>query len=58
LAVACPHFGWFARLSGKGIAVTGIGIFCIVDGKLAELWLSWEQLDMMRLFHNENKVGD
>ena len=29
------------------IATTGVDIFRVADGKLAELWLSWDQLGMM-----------
>ena len=34
--------------TGKNISVTGIDIFRITDGNLAELWLAWDQLGMMQ----------
>ena len=34
--------------TGKNISVTGMDIFRITDGNLAELWLAWDQLGMMQ----------
>ncbi len=34
--------------TNKQITVTGIDFFRIADGKLLELWLSWDQLGMMQ----------
>jgi len=34
--------------TGKHIAVTGVDIFRVEEGRLAELWLSWDQLRMMQ----------
>jgi steroid delta-isomerase-like uncharacterized protein len=44
------HTGEFmgAAATGKRVTVSGIDIFRIADGKLAELWQSWDQLGMMQ----------
>lgn len=34
--------------TGKAIKITGIDIFRVKDGKLAELWQSWDQLQMLQ----------
>jgi steroid delta-isomerase-like uncharacterized protein len=34
--------------TGRPIMVTGIDIFRIVDGRIAELWESWDQLGMLQ----------
>ena len=34
--------------TGKKIAVTGIDIFRVKDGKISEFWLSWDQLGMLQ----------
>ena len=34
--------------TGKSIAVTGVDVFRISNGKIAELWLNWDQLGMMQ----------
>jgi steroid delta-isomerase-like uncharacterized protein len=34
--------------TGKYISVVGIDIFRLANGKLVELWLSWDQLGMMQ----------
>ena len=34
--------------TGKKATVTGIDIFRVQDGKLAEFWLSWDQLGMLQ----------
>jgi steroid delta-isomerase-like uncharacterized protein len=34
--------------TGKHITTVGIDIFRLADGKLMELWLSWDQLGMMQ----------
>lgn len=34
--------------TGKHIVVAGVDIFRVKEGKLAELWLSWDQLGMMQ----------
>ena len=33
--------------TGKPIKITGIDIFRVQDGKLAELWQNWDQLQML-----------
>lgn len=33
--------------TGRPIAITGIDIFRVVGGKIAELWESWDQLGML-----------
>lgn len=35
-------------VTGKRIKVVGVDIFRVEDGKLKELWLSWDQMGMMR----------
>jgi len=44
------HTGEFAGVAptGKTAIITGIDIFRIEGGKLAELWQEWDQLGMMR----------
>jgi steroid delta-isomerase-like uncharacterized protein len=44
------HTGEFMGVpaTGKQVTVTGIDIFRIADGRLAELWQSWDQLGMMQ----------
>jgi steroid delta-isomerase-like uncharacterized protein len=44
------HTGEFMGVpaTGKQVTVTGIDIFRIADGQLAELWQSWDQLGMMQ----------
>jgi steroid delta-isomerase-like uncharacterized protein len=37
-----------AAPTGKKASVTGIGIDRIEDGKIAEVWVSWDTLGMMR----------
>jgi steroid delta-isomerase-like uncharacterized protein len=34
--------------TGKHITVAGVDIFRLANGKLVELWLSWDQLGMMQ----------
>ena len=34
--------------TGKEVAVTGVDIFRVKEGKLAELWLNWDQLGLMQ----------
>jgi steroid delta-isomerase-like uncharacterized protein len=34
--------------TGKPIKITGIDIFRVQDGKLAELWQNWDQLQMLQ----------
>jgi steroid delta-isomerase-like uncharacterized protein len=34
--------------TGKHIAITGIDIFRLANGKLVEMWLSWDQLGMLQ----------
>jgi predicted ester cyclase len=44
------HSGEFmgAPATGKRVTVSGIDIFRVADGRLAELWQSWDQLGMMQ----------
>jgi steroid delta-isomerase-like uncharacterized protein len=44
------HTGEFmgAPATGKRVEVSGIDIFRVADGKLAELWQNWDQLGMMQ----------
>jgi len=44
------HTGEFFGVAptGKAITVTGIDVFRVEGGKLAELWQEWYQLGMMR----------
>ena len=44
------HTGEFLGVpaTGKTVTVTGIDIFRIADGRLAELWQSWDQLGMLQ----------
>ena len=44
------HTGPFGDLpaTGKRFAVTGIDIFRIADGKLAEFWQNWDQLGLLQ----------
>jgi predicted ester cyclase len=44
------HTGEFFGVAptGKAITVTGIDVFRVEGGKLAELWQEWDQLGMMR----------
>lgn len=43
------HRGEMAGIppTGKPVSVTGIDLFRLVSGKVAEFWLSWDQLGMM-----------
>lgn len=34
--------------TGKPVKITGIDIFRVKDGKLAELWQNWDQLQMLQ----------
>ncbi len=34
--------------TGRQIAITGIDIYRIVDGRIAEIWESWDQLGMLQ----------
>ena len=34
--------------TGKQLKITGIDIFRVKDGKLAELWQNWDQLQMLQ----------
>jgi steroid delta-isomerase-like uncharacterized protein len=34
--------------TGRPIKITGIDIFRVQDGKLAELWQNWDQLQMLQ----------
>ena len=34
--------------TGRPVVVTGIDIFRVADGKIAELWESWDQLGMLQ----------
>ena len=44
------HTGEFLGIpaTGKTVTVTGIDIFRIANGRLAELWQSWDQLGMLQ----------
>lgn len=44
------HTGEFVGIppTGKPATVTGIDVFRIEGGKLAELWQEWDQLGMLR----------
>lgn len=34
--------------TGRRVDITGIDIFRVKDGKLAEMWQNWDQLGMMQ----------
>ena len=44
------HKGEMAGIppTGNRVSVTGIDIFRVTGGKIAEFWLSWDQLGMMQ----------